>query len=92
MVLGRYNFGEWEMNELARRLTAAGKTDSAIAMLELNGEFNPKSADIDLLIGDLYRGQGDREKAAQRYKSALEKAPENAAAKERLADLEKKPQ
>jgi photosynthetic reaction center cytochrome c subunit/tetratricopeptide repeat protein len=90
-VQGRYNFGEWEMNELARRLTAAGKTDAAIAMLELNGEFNPKSADIDLLVGDLYRKQGDREKAAQRYKTALEKAPENAAVKQRLADLEKKP-
>jgi len=92
MVLGRYNFGEWEMNELARRLTAAGKTDAAIAMLDLNGEFNPKSADIDLLIGDLYRKQGDREKAADRYKRALEKAPESSGAKQRLADLEKKPQ
>lgn len=92
MALGRYNFGEWEMNELARRLTAAGKTDAAIAMLEVNGEFNPKSADIDLLIGDLYRQQGEREKAAERYKRALEKAPESAAAKQRLAELEKKPQ
>jgi len=92
MALGRYNFGEWEMNELARRLTAAGKTDAALAMLEVNGEFNPKSADIDLLIGDLYRQQGEREKAAERYKRALEKAPESAAAKQRLAELEKKPQ
>jgi tetratricopeptide (TPR) repeat protein len=92
LALGRYNFGEWEMNELARRLTAAGKSEAAIAMLELNGEFNPKSADIDLLIGDLYRKQGEREKAAERYKRALEKAPDSAAVKQRLADLEKRPQ
>jgi tetratricopeptide (TPR) repeat protein len=92
MVLGRYNFGEWEMNELARRLTAAGRADAAIAMLELNGEFNPKSADIEMLIGDLYRKQGDRDRAVERYKRALEKAPESAAVKQRLADLEKKPQ
>jgi hypothetical protein len=87
---GRYDFGEWEMNELARRLTAAGNTDAAIAMLELNGEFNPKSPDIDLLIGDLYRKRGERDKAAQRYKSALEKAPDHQGAKQRLADLDKK--
>ena len=48
---------------MPRRLTAADKIDAAIAMLELNGEFNPKSADIDLLIGDLYRTKGEREKA-----------------------------
>ena len=38
MPFGRYNFGEWEMNELARRLREAGKAEAAIAMLELNGE------------------------------------------------------
>src|SRR5688572_21167556 len=33
---GRYNFGEWEVNELARRLVEAGKLDEAIAILEMN--------------------------------------------------------
>jgi len=92
MALGRYNFGEWEMNALARRLSAAGNADAAIAMLELNGEFNPKSPDIDLLIGDAYRKRGDREKAAQHYRTALEKAPDHPGAKQRLADLQKQPQ
>src|SRR5437868_1193794 len=91
-VLGRYNFGEWEMNELARRLSEAGKTDAAIAMLELNGEFNPKSADIDVMIGELYRRRGDRDKALQRYRAALEKAPQHPMARQRLAELEKPPQ
>ena len=45
MVAGKYNFGEWEINELARRLTEAGNTAAAIAILEMNGEFYPKSAD-----------------------------------------------
>ena len=39
VALGSYNFGQWEINELARRLTEAGKTDAAIAILEMNGEF-----------------------------------------------------
>jgi tetratricopeptide (TPR) repeat protein len=90
LVHGRYNFDEWEMNELARRLTEAGKTDAAIAMLELNGEFNPKSADIDFLIGELHRERGERDKAIARYRAALGKAPKHQGALQRLAELLKK--
>ena len=32
-MTGRYNFGEWEINELARRLTEEKDTSSAIAIL-----------------------------------------------------------
>jgi hypothetical protein len=92
MDLGHYNFGEWEINELARRLTEADKHEAAIAILEMNGEFNPASADIDVLIADEYRRLDNREKAIERYRAALVKAPQNAAAKQRLAELEKKPQ
>ncbi len=91
-ALGRYNFGEWEINELARRLTEAGKTDAAIAILEMNGEFYPASADIDVLIGEQYRRLGDRDRAIQRYRAALVKSPQNGVAKQRLEELEKKPQ
>jgi len=90
--LGRYNFGEWEMNELARRLAEANKTDAAIAMLELNGEFYPQSADIDVILGEMYRRTGERDKAVQRYRAALAKAPQHPMAKQRLEELEKKPQ
>jgi len=92
LVTGRYNFDEWQMNELARRLTEAGKTDAAIAMLELNGEFNPKSADIDVLIGEVRLKRNERDKALQRYRAALEKSPDHPMAKRRLAELEKPPQ
>jgi hypothetical protein len=34
--------------------------------------------------------QGDREKALARYRKTLEKAPEHAAAKRRIAEIEKK--
>ncbi len=90
LVFGKYNFDEWEMNELARRLSEAKKTEAAIAMLELNGEFNPKSAAIDFQLGELHRMRGERDLAIQRYRSALTKAPELQPAFQRLAELEKK--
>jgi len=49
-LLGQYNFGEWEINELARRLTEAGDVKSALAILEMNLEFYPSSAELPRLI------------------------------------------
>ncbi len=88
--LGKYNFGEWEINELARRLVGAKDPRSAIAILEMNGEYYPKSAAIDFQIGELQLGLGDKEKALLRYKAALEKDPGLQPAKTRIAELEKK--
>ena len=88
---GKYDFDEWEINELARRLTEAGKTDAAIAILQMNGEFNPQSADIEYLLGEQYRSRGEREQAIARYRAALAKNPDHQGAKQRIADLEKKP-
>jgi hypothetical protein len=87
---GRYNFGEWEINELARRLVEANNTAAAITVLEMNGEFYPKSADIDFQLGELHRLRGEREQAVRRYHSALEKSPQHQGAKRRLEELEKK--
>ena len=49
-LLGQYNFGEWEINELARRLAEAGDVKSALAILEMNLEFYPSSAELPRLI------------------------------------------
>ena len=89
MASGAYNFGEWEINELARRLTEARNTTAAIAILEMNGEFYPKSADIDFMLGELHRGRDERDQAIQRYRAALDKAPEHAGAKRWLSELTK---
>jgi hypothetical protein len=90
MISGRYNFGEWEINELARRLAVANDTASAIAILEMNGEYYPKSPAIDFQLGELHRARGERDKALQSYHAALEKAPDHEGAKRRLEELEKK--
>ena len=91
-ALGRYNFGDWEINELARRLADAGKFEASIGILEMNGEFYPASADIDVLIGEQYRRLGNREKAIEKYRAALVKSPQHPMAKQRLEEAEKKPQ
>lgn len=89
---GRYNFGEWEINELARRLTDAGDRNAALTILEMNGEFYPKSSAIDYMIGELHLALGDRDQALVRYRAALEKAPDNRLAKQRIDELQKKQQ
>ncbi len=87
---GKYNFGEWEINELARRLTDAKQPEAAIALLEMNGEFYPKSPSIDYAIGELRLAAGDRDKALASFRQALAKAPDDARLKARIAELEKK--
>jgi len=51
-ILGQYNFGEWEINELARRLSESGNVQGAIDVLEMNREYYPSSTDIPRLIGE----------------------------------------
>ncbi len=89
MVAGKYNFGEWEINEAARLLTEAGKTAEAMALLEMNGEFYPESADIDFALAELHRGRKDNSKAIARYRAALEKNPQHQGAKRWLTELTK---
>jgi hypothetical protein len=87
MTAGKYNFGQWEINELARRLSDAGDTAAAIAILEMNGEFYPKSADIDFTLGELHRGRGEMDQAVKRYRATLEKSPQHPGAKRWLTEL-----
>jgi len=87
LTLGKFDFGEWSMNELARTLAERGKTAEAIAMLELNQEFYPQSSSIDFMIGELHRQRGEKDKAIARYRAVLLKDPNNAQAKQRLAEL-----
>jgi hypothetical protein len=87
MAAGKWDFSEWSMNELARRLGERGKSAEAIAMLELNQEFYPQSPSIDLMIAELHRERGEKDKAVARYRMVLQKAPNNPQAKQRLQEL-----
>lgn len=88
-LTGRWNFGEWEINELARRLRDAGNVEAAIAILEMNGEFYPKSAEIDFHLGEMHLARGEKDKALARFRLTLEKAPNHTPAKMRIAEIEK---
>ena len=88
---GRFDFGEWSMNELARTLREQGKTDAAIAMLELNAEYYPKSAAIDMGLAELHRQRGEKDKAIARYRMVLQKEPKHMPARRALEALEGKP-
>ncbi|HSJ08619.1 MAG TPA: tetratricopeptide repeat protein, partial [Longimicrobiales bacterium] len=87
MSLGAYDFGEWEMNELARQLALDGKVREAVAMLVLNEEFHATSFSIPLEIGRLQERLGDTAAAIAAYRRVLERAPDNPAARARLTAL-----
>ena len=55
-----YDFGVWEMMELARQLEADGKVAEAAVILELNEEFHPRSASIPRALGDSTKSSGER--------------------------------
>jgi tetratricopeptide (TPR) repeat protein len=87
MEAGRYDFSEWSVNELARTLAGNGKTDAAIAMLEMNQGYNPASADIDYALGGLYLARGDKDKAIAHYRAAVSKRPQDTRSRHKLDSL-----
>jgi tetratricopeptide (TPR) repeat protein len=87
MESGRFDFTEWSINEMARRLGESGKFVEAIRMLELNQEYYPQSADIDYFIAELALKLGDKEKAIARYRATLLKNPNYQPARAKLQEL-----
>jgi predicted Zn-dependent protease len=87
---GRWDFGELTLGDLARALATRGKGAEAVALLELNAEQFPNSAQVDVQLAELYRTRGEKDKAIARYRMALTKQPNNQQVKRRLAELEGK--
>jgi tetratricopeptide (TPR) repeat protein len=87
LASGRYDFSETTVSDLARRLAAQGKTDDAVALLQMNGEFYPRSAQIDFQLGEVYRARGERDKALVSYRMAQEKDPNNPQIQRRIDEL-----
>jgi hypothetical protein len=88
MERGRFDFSEGPVGDVARRLAAAGKTADAVALLEMNAELHPRSAGIEVQLGDVLRTSGNRDGAIQHYRLALEKEPGNQMAERRLRELQ----
>jgi hypothetical protein len=88
---GYFDFTEWRISELARHLIAAGKTAEAIAIQEMNAEFNPRSVSIPLDLGEFFRQRGEKEKAIAAFQRALQLNPDNPQARQRLTELGVRP-
>jgi tetratricopeptide (TPR) repeat protein len=91
LLSGKYNFGEQPVAELARRLGEQGKHADAIKLLEMNQEFFPNSAGIDVQIAQLHASSGNRDAAIARLRAVLAKNPNHQGAQNALRQLGAQP-
>ena len=91
MASGRFDFSEVPVTAVARSQFDKGKQDAAVALLLMNQEFNPTSADIDFQLGDMYEKRGDKAKAIASFEAVLKKRPNDMRARQRLTQLGKPP-
>lgn len=87
MEWGAYDFGVWEMNELALELERSGKIAEAVVMLELNEEFHPRDASIPRTLGPLYEALERTGDALAAYARAVGRNPNDRRSLERLLAL-----
>jgi hypothetical protein len=79
-----YNFNEPQLNIAGYRLLQHGRAAEAVAVLRLNAEVYPESANCYDSLGEAYAAAGDRERALANYEKALSLNPENVGAMEML--------
>jgi hypothetical protein len=87
MVNGRYDFREGPIDDVASTLAARGRTADAIRLLEMNQEFFPGAAEVDVTMADVYLKAGDRDKAITHLRAALVKRPNDQRVMRRLREL-----
>ena len=78
---------ENEMNQLGYSLMNENKLDEAIAVLKLNVDEFPKSANVYDSYGEALLKNGNKEQAIVNYKKSLELNPRNTGAIKVLKDL-----
>ncbi len=82
-----YDFQEGSLNNLAQRLISMDEADTALAFLKLNTEMYPESSDSYALMGEAYMAMEDKEAAIKSLEKAVELAPRNRRAVQRLEEL-----
>ena len=87
MAAGRYDFREGPLNDLARSLSARGRTDDALKLLQMNQEFYPSSAEVDVAAAEVYLKAGNKDQAIARYRAALVKRPNDLRVARALSQL-----
>ncbi len=66
-----------------------GQVDDAIAMFQLNANNFPKSADVEVELGDALARKGDKAGATLAYQKALALSPGNQDIAAKLAGVKK---
>jgi len=82
-----YDFREGVLLDLGRQSLAASKLDDALAWLQLNTEFHPKSIESYLVLAQVHERKRDQAAAVKDLEKALAVDPGNAVAKRQLARL-----
>ncbi len=85
---GAYAVDERSFDTLAERLFDEGFSDAAEAVTRRNAETFPDAWPVHRRLAELLRHRGDRAGALAAYRRVLELDPENAAAREKVQDLQ----
>ena len=89
LTTGAYDFSEAVLLDLGRESLAARKPDDALAWLQLNVEFFPKSAASYIDLARAHLARRDRDSAVSDLTKALSIDPASAEAKRQLRLLQK---
>ena len=84
-----YDFSEDDLLTIAQRANTAGKADDAIAYLQANVEYFPKSVRTYSAMAQMKNAKGDKAGAIAALEKAVELDPNNAQAKAQLENLKK---
>jgi hypothetical protein len=84
-----YDFSENGLLQIAQRANAATKADDALAYLQANLEYYPKSSRSYLLMSQIHNAKGDKAAAIKDLEKSVELDPNNAQAKTQLENLKK---
>ncbi len=82
-----YDFSEMGLINMAQAATNADKADNAIAWLNLNLEFYPKSARTYVAMAQAHQRKNDKTSAIKDLEKAVELDPNNAQARQQLQQL-----
>ena len=84
-----YDFSENGLLQIAQRAQTANKADDALAYLQANLEYYPKSSRTYAAMAPIKNAKGDKAGAIKDLEKAIELDPNNAAAKAQLETLRK---
>ena len=84
-----YDFSESGLLQVAQRANTANKPDDALAYLQANLEYYPKSSRTYLVMSQVHNAKGDKAAAIIDLEKAIELDPNNTQAKTQLENLKK---